>query len=172
MAIAGSAQGENSASSSFSVGVVVNGAVVVTDLKIDTQAPVTTNSLINEGDSVRASTSMVEILAINQLTVSTDAGGASVSESVSLTGTSVDIAVGGADNSFNSSNQTSATIADNSAVVAESLDVVASHSPEIDYVAFGVAVSVAVSTVMVGAAIGFSGAFLQSDQSVSIAASN
>ncbi|MDE0864153.1 MAG: hypothetical protein OSA98_10220, partial [Rubripirellula sp.] len=170
LAIAGSAQGENSASSSFSVGVVVNGAVVVTDLKIDTQATVTTNSLINEGDSVSESTSMVEILAINQLTVSTDAGGASVSESVSLTGTSVDIAVGGADNSFNSSNQTSATIADNSAVVAESLDVVASHSPEIDNVAFGVAVSVAVSTGMFGAAIGFSGAFLQSDQSDSIAA--
>ena len=44
LAIAGSAQGENSADSEFSVGIVVNGAVVVTDSKIDTQATITTNS--------------------------------------------------------------------------------------------------------------------------------
>ncbi|MDA9858820.1 hypothetical protein N9D23_11930, partial [Rubripirellula sp.] len=165
LAIAGSAQGENSADSFFSAGIVVNGAVVVTDLKINTKATVTTNSSINEETSVGESTSTVEVLATNQLTVSTDAGGASVSESVSLSGTSVDIAVGGADNSFNSWNETSATIADNSSVIAESLEIAASHAPEIDNIAFGVAVSVAVSTSMFGAAFGFSGAFLQVDQS-------
>ncbi|MCP4886206.1 MAG: hypothetical protein GY904_06285 [Planctomycetaceae bacterium] len=165
LAIAGSAQGENSADSFFSAGIVVNGAVVVTDLKINTKATVTTNSSINEETSVGESTSTVEVLATNQLTVSTDAGGASVSESVSLSGTSVDIAVGGADNSFNSWNETTATIADNSSVIAESLEIAASHAPEIDNIAFGVAVSVAVSTSMFGAAFGFSGAFLQVDQS-------
>lgn len=170
LAIAGSAQGENSADSEFSVGVVVNGAVVVTDLSIDTQATVTTNSSINQETSVSESTSTVDVLATNQLSVSTDAGGASVSESVTLTGSSVDIAVGGADNSFNSSNETSATIADNSSVVAESLELVASHQPEIDNIAFGVAVSVAVSTSMFGAAFGFSGAFLQTDQSDAVLA--
>ncbi|MDG2221304.1 MAG: dockerin type I domain-containing protein [Rubripirellula sp.] len=170
LAIAGSAQGENSADSEFSAGIVVNGAVVVTDLKIDTQATITTNSSINEEASVNDATSMVEVLATNQLSVSTDAGGASVSESVTLTGSSVDIAVGGADNSFNSSNETSATIANNSSVVAESLDIIASHAPEIDNIAFGVAVSVALSTSMFGAAAGFSGAFLQADQADAVLA--
>ena len=165
LAIAGSAQGENSADSEFSAGIVVNGAVVVTDLKIDTQATITTNSSINQQTSASESTSTVEVLATNQLTVATDAGGASVSESVTLTGTSVDIAVGGAENSFASSNETSATIANNSTVVAENLEIVASHVPEIETIAFGVAVSVAVSTSMFGAAFGFSGAFLQAEQS-------
>ena len=170
LAIAGSAQGENSVDSDFSLGIGIYGAVVVTDLKIDTQAKVTTHSKINKGASASETTSMVEVLATNQLTVSTDSGGASISESVSLAGTSVDIAVGGADNSFNSSNATTAMITESSSVIAESLEVAASHSPEIDNVAFGVAVSVAVSTSTFGAAIGFSAAFLQSDQSDSVAA--
>jgi hypothetical protein len=171
LAIAGSAQGENSADSEFSVGIVVNGAVVVTDSKIDTQATITTNSSINQEASVSQSASTVEVLATNQLFVSTDAGGASVSESVTLTGSSVDIAVGGAENSFYSSNETSAMITDNSSVVAESLDVVAQHAPEIKNIAFGVAVAVAVSTSMFGGAFGFSGAFLQANQSDAVLAS-
>lgn len=168
LAIAGSAQGENSADSSFSLGIVVNGAVVVTDIKISTQATVTTNSQLNQNSSANESQSTVQVLATNQLNVSTDAGGASVSESVSLTGSSVDIAVGGAENSFDSSSHTSATIENSSAVIGESVNVIARHSPISDNAAFGVAVSVAVSTAEFGAAFGFSGAFLQSDQSDSV----
>jgi len=171
LAIAGSAQGENSAESQVSAGVIANGAVVVTDLKINTQATVTNNTSINANNSVPESASTVQVLANNQLDLSTDAGGASVSESGSLSGTAVDIAVGGADNSFTSANQTSATVTGNASVTAETVSVIAQHSPSLDHVAFGVAVSAAVSTSGTSVAFGFSGSFLQTDISDQVLAS-
>ena len=168
LAIAGSVQGQAAAESSFSLGVVVNGAVIVTDLKMDTVASISSNSEINANMSASESMSQVQVLSTNQLSVSTDAGGASVSAGVSASGSSVEIAVGGAENNFMSSNQTIATIEGSSTVVGESVTVDAQHTPDLEHIAFGVAVSVSVSLSSFGAAIGFSGAFLQVDQSDSV----
>ncbi len=158
LAIAGSAQGEASDDSSFSAGIILNGAVVVTDLNVATKALVTNGADITTADD--GSQDQVFVVASNQLISQTDAGGASISGAASVTGTSVDIAIGGADNTFNSSNQTLAAV-ETSDVNAEALNVLAFLAPEVTNDAFGVAVSVAFSTGSFAGAFGLSGSFLQ-----------
>ena len=160
LAIAGSAQGEASDDSSFSAGIVLNGAVVVTDLNIATKALVTNGSDITTAEN--GSQDQVFVVASNQLISQTDAGGASISGAASVTGTSVDIAIGGADNTFNSSSQTLAAV-ETSDVTAEALNVLAFLVPEFTNDAFGVAVSVAFSTGSFAGAFGLSGASMQAD---------
>ncbi len=163
LAIAGSAQGQDSAKSKFELGLVVNGAVIVTDSQVGTTA-LLEKSVIKPADSESNSKPTVAVLATNQLTYLTDAGGVAMSGSIAVKGKSVQIAVGGADNSFTSTNSTSATVEQAEEVTAASLQVAATLSPDIENYAFGVAVSVAISPAGDGGGLGCSGAFLQLNQ--------